>query len=215
MSRWGGLLQVWSTARHEQAISAERDLRAPLPVVRRIGFASLRGGTGCSTAARGVASTLDGRRSGGVLLLDAADASPIRSPLSDSGTGRAPELTLTDWGSIDAARLSTISASSHVLCLTSTTERPAVQQALDAASSVIASGTPTVLVASSVRGRATPVARRMLASSPVPVFLLPFDRTVRLGEPGARSSASAFALATLSAEIVRLGGRSSTEVLVA
>ncbi|MDQ0642128.1 hypothetical protein [Microbacterium murale] len=215
MSRWGRLLQVWPTARHEQAITAERDLRAPLPVVRRIGFASLRGGTGCSTAARGVASTLDGRRRGGVLLLDADEAGSIQSPLSASGTTRAPELTLTDWGSIDAARLSTISASSHVLCLTSTTERSAVQQALDAASFVIESGTPTVLVASSVRGKATPAVRRMLASSPVPVFLLPFDRTVRLGEPGARSSASAFALATLGAEIVRLGGRPSAEVLVA
>ena len=215
MSRLGRMLQVWPTNRHEQAIAAERGLRAPLPVVRRVGFASLRGGSGCSTAARGVTSTLRGRRSGGILLIDGSDALPTRPHVSHAGGARAPEITLTDWGALDAARLSIISASSHVLCLTTTTERSAVQQALDAAAFTLESGTPTVLIASAVRGRATAATRRMLSSAPIPIFLLPFDHSTRYVEHGARTSASAFALATIGAEIVRLCARPTSEARVA
>lgn len=220
MSWLGQLVQVWPTARHEHAIAAERGLRAPLPVVRRVGFASLRGGSGCSTTARGIAATLSGPRGGGVVLIDATDIVPARpipvpSPVAQANGSRAAELTLTDWGAIDSAQFATAAASSHVLCLTTTTERLAVQQALDAAAFAIDAGTPTLLIASAVRGRATNATRRMLASSPIPIFLLPFDRTTRRAEPAARSSASTFALATLGAEIVRRCGRPSAETRAA
>ena len=215
MSTLGRMLHVWSAARHESAITAERDLRAPLPVVRKVGFASLNGGTGCSTAARGVAATLSWRRSGDVLLTDRSGALPAIPDATAAGAVQRPELTLTDWGATDAARLSSVAGSSHVLCLTMTTERSAVQQALDAASFIADSGTPTVLIASAVRGRASAATKRMLASSPIPIFLLPFDRTVRRSETGAGSSASMFALAALGAEIVRRCARANAEVAAA
>ncbi|KJQ54615.1 hypothetical protein [Microbacterium sp. SA39] len=225
MSRLGSLLQVWPAERHEQAIDAERTLRAALPVVRRVGFAALRGGTGCSTAASGVADALTARRDRQTLLVDATDdelrltensesrpaAHVVPSPVWPGGVDhwrehceerhRAHEITLTDWGTLDQSALSAVAAHSHVLCLTTSVERSAVQDTVDTASVLIAGGTPTVIVASAVRGRATPAARRMLSSSPVRTLVLPFDRG------GHRSGATSFALSMLSAEIVRLCGR--------
>lgn len=232
MSRLGLLLQVWPSDRHTRAIDAERALRAPLPVVRRVGFAALRGGTGCSTAATGVAAALTARRDRETLLVDAADdelrsaetpgsrteVQVVPSPVWPGGIDRwrthceerhrAHEITLTDWGTLDPSALSAVAAHSHVLCLATTVERAAVQQALDTASVLIEAGTPTVLVASAVRGWVTPATRRMLASAPVPILTLPHDRGPD------RSGATALALSLLSAEIVRLCGRPHGETRV-
>lgn len=208
MSRIGQLLHLLPSGRHDLAIAAERDLRTPLPVVRRIAFASLAGGTGCSTASTRVTATLATRRTGGVLLVDAADG-------ERRGGGNSPrthELTLTDWGVRTLPELSAVAARSHLVCLTTTTERAGVQLALDAAAFLRASGTPSILVASAVRGRPTIGARRMLASSPIPLHLLPHDPTARRPDSTAVSDSSAFALAQLGAAIVRASARGELPV---
>jgi len=51
---------------------ADRAIRQGVPTSRRIAFASLRGGTGCSTTAAAVATVLARRRSGRVLGVDGA-----------------------------------------------------------------------------------------------------------------------------------------------
>lgn len=51
---------------------AHRAIRQGVPTSRRIAFASLRGGTGCSTTAAAVATVLARRRSGRVLGVDGA-----------------------------------------------------------------------------------------------------------------------------------------------
>ncbi|MFT3888475.1 MAG: hypothetical protein QM713_09985 [Arachnia sp.] len=211
MSRIGQLLHLLPSGRHDRAVAAELDLRVPLPVVRRVAFAALAGGTGCSTAAARVAATLAARRPGGVLLTQAGAEESRRG----EQPRRTHELTLTDWGVRALPELSAVAAESHLVCLTTTIERVAVQRALDAAAFLQASGTPTILVASALRGRPTVGARRMLASSPIPLHLLPHDPTARRLESTGVSDATAFALAELGAAIVRAGAGARTPVGVA
>lgn len=222
MSRLRMLTHLWPSDRHLQTISSERALRAPLPVIRRIGFTSLRGGTGCTTASVAVAKLLRSRRSRGVLHVDATgyltvpaidDQSnqAVPGPIWPGGeenwqrhsaaAHRQHEITVTDWGAPGLAALTSIAAHSHVVCLATTTERVPVQETLDIATALAADGTPTLIVASAVRGRLTFANRRMLALSPVPIFTLPYDAS------DGRTPAHAFAVAALSAEIIRRSTR--------
>lgn len=213
------MAQLWSGEHHRRSIDAERTLRAPLPVIRRVGFASLHGGTGCTTASRAATSILAARRARGVLHVDATGR-PISSTVSDLQPTRLPapvwpggiekwreqcdpqyrdrEITVTDWGALGAAELTAVAAHSHVLCLTTGVERLAVQQAVDVAATLTAAGTPTLIVASGIRGRVTSATKRMLASSPLPQVTLPHDKHAG---PSARNLIAA---SVLGAEIVRL-----------
>lgn len=232
MSRAGVLTRLLRSERFSAAVAAEADMRAAMPVTRRIGFASLDGGAGCTTAATRVALTLSSRRTGRLLLVDASDEDPRRplhdapafdtdaapSPLWPDGiarwnenfeaTHRRYELTLTDWGSVSMPALIAVADHSHVLCIATTMERAAVQRALDAASFMQESGTTTFIVASAVRGRATAGAKRMISSLPQPGFALPFDLPLppeREPEGGiaSPSPSSLLPLAQLGAAIVR------------
>jgi hypothetical protein len=213
------IAQLWNGEHHRRSIDAERTLRSPLPVIRRVGFASLHGGTGCTTAAHAATSMLAGRRDRGVLFVDATgrttpSAAPVLGPVAlpapvwPGGVEawrewcepeyREREITITDWGVLGAPELTAVAAHSHVLCLTTGVERLAVQQAVDVAAALIAAGTPTLIVASGLRGRITAAAKRMLASSPIPQVTLPHDRHAH------PSGASTLAASVLGAEIVRL-----------
>lgn len=213
------IAQLWDGEHHRRSIDAERTLRSPLPVIRRVGFASLHGGTGCTTAAHAATSMLAGRRDRGVLFVDATgrttpSAAPVLGPVTlpapvwpggvDAWRERCEpeyrerEITITDWGVLGAPELTAVAAHSHVLCLTTGVERLAVQQAVDVAAALIAAGTPTLIVASGLRGRITAAAKRMLASSPIPQVTLPHDRHAH------PSGASTLAASVLGAEIVRL-----------
>ncbi|MFJ2367741.1 hypothetical protein [Microbacterium sp. NPDC087665] len=219
MTRLQMMAQLWGGERHRNSIAAERALRAPLPVIRRVGFASLRGGTGCTTAARAATSMLAGRRDRGVLFVDAtgyrtSSTTPepedvtLPAPVWPGGVDtwrqccdphyRDREITVTDWGTLGVSELSAVAAHSHVLCLTTGVERLAVQHAVDIAAALTAAGTPTLIVASGLRGRVGAATKRMLASSPVPQVTLPYDRHVQ------PRPASVLAVAGLGAEIVRL-----------
>lgn len=59
----------------QELTAADRALRMPLPLVRRIGVVQVRGGVGASTLAATVASTYAGRRSGLVLGVNASAGS--------------------------------------------------------------------------------------------------------------------------------------------
>ncbi len=61
-----------TTARMHELAAADRVLRMPIPLSRRISFVSLRGGSGTSSTAAYVASIYARRRSGMVLGVDAA-----------------------------------------------------------------------------------------------------------------------------------------------
>src|SRR4051812_43428008 len=61
-----------TTARMHELASADRVLRMPLPLSRRVGFVSLRGGSGTSATAAYVASVYARRRAGMVLGVNAA-----------------------------------------------------------------------------------------------------------------------------------------------
>lgn len=219
MTRLQTIAQLWNGEHHQRSIDAERTLHAPLPVIRRVGFASLHGGTGCTTAARTATSMLAGRRDRGILFVDATgrttpSAAPVLGPVVlpapvwPGGVDRwrewcdphyrEREITITDWGALDVTELTAVAAHSHVLCLTTGVERLAVQQAVDVAAALISAGTPTLIVASALRGRLTVATRRMLASSPIPQVTLPYDRRSR------PSGASVIAASVLGAEIVRL-----------
>lgn len=218
------LAQLWSGEHHRHSIDAERTLRAPLPVIRRVGFASLHGGTGCTTAARAATSMLAARRDRGVFFVDATghltsstpstpDEAALLAPIWPGGIEkwreqsdpqyRDREITVTDWGALGAAELTAVAAHSHVLCLTTGVERLAVQQAVDVAAALTAAGTPTLIVASGIRGRITAATKRMLASCPLPLVALPHDRHAG---PSSVSgiAASVLAASVLGAEIVRL-----------
>lgn len=226
MSRFSRVIQLLPSDRQQQALSAERQLQAPLPVARRVAFAALSGGTGCTTAARRVASTIGSRRSARVLWVDSTDAErgdrwegsahvdalAVPAPVWPGGierwrtqcesAQRAHDLTVTDWGVLDLPDLVTVAAHSHVTCVTTTTELLAVRRAVDAAAFLIESGSCTLVVASAVRTRMSPATRRMLASSPAPLMPLPHDYRARaVGSPV--SGGSSFALTRLGARIMQ------------
>ncbi|WP_028709279.1 hypothetical protein [Propionicicella superfundia] len=227
MIRPAHALRLFGQGCQDAAIAAERALRAPLPVIRRIAFVSLAGGTGCTTASTRTAMLLAARRAGGVLHVDATAAerrgeraqdprvetcvvpAPVWPAGVDAWRGhcdtlhRAHELTITDWGALHLTQMSQVAAYAHVVCLATTTERAAVQRTLDAAAVLQHAGTPTLLVASAVRGRPTIATRRMLASIPIPALLLPFDLTARRIDQAIVGDASALALAQLGAAVVR------------
>lgn len=220
------LFRVLPQALHEQAVTAERQLRAPLPVLRRIAFTSLSGGTGCTSVTIRTAALLAGRRGGRVLHVDASHAEcraePTVVPHVDTVRVPAPswpggleiwrqhcaelhrryELTLTDWGVLGLRDLPTVAGHSHLMCLTTTMERIAVQRALDVAAFLRDSGTPTLLVVSAVRGRPTIGARRMLAAVPMPAHFLPYDPNVRRPSTTVVSDRSLLSLAKFGAAIV-------------
>lgn len=266
MSRIGRTLQLLSAERQDRLVAAEQALRAPLPVVRRVAFASLAGGTGCSTVARRIAATLASRRAGGVLLVLAVGEEHRAEHLTGEGARRqlvrgvetitlpdsvwpdgidnwrihaeerhrAHELTLTDWGKLPPPQLFAVAAHSHLVCLTTSTERGAVQRTLDIAAALTSTGAQTLIIASAVRGRARLGARRMVAALPTPSQLMPFDPNARLaggagagagnanaqgaaaGRAGARgmavSSVSQIALAELGGAIVAACGRANNPV---
>lgn len=250
MSSIGRTLQLISAGRQDRLIAAEQEIRSPLPVIRRVAFAALAGGTGCSTVTRRVAATLASRRSGGVLLALATDEErrveqsggfdarhqvprgietvDLPAPVWPDGIAnwrihteeqhRAHELTLTDWGKLSAPQLFAVAAHSHLVCLTTTAERRAVQQALDVAAAINGTGTRTLIIASAVRGRARLGARRMVAALPCPALLMPFDSYARLAGSAAAgsmvvNSLSQVALVELGGAIVTACGQASFSAL--
>lgn len=247
MSRIGRALQLLTAERQDRLVAAEQALRSPLPVIRRVAFASLAGGTGCSTVASRIATTLASRRAGGVLLVLAAGEDRRAEQLAAEGgrhhsahgvetialpdpvwpggidnwrmhteeQHRAHELTLTDWGKLPTVQLFAVAAHSHLVCLTTTAERGAVQRTLDVAAALAEAGTQTLIVASAVRGRARLGVRRMVAGLPTPSQLMPFDSNARLvngaGAHGvAANSVSQLALAELGGAIVDACGRTNS-----
>ena len=242
MSRLGRTLQLLTAERQDRLVAAEQALRSPLPVIRRVAFASLAGGNGCSTVASRIATTLASRRAGGVLLVLAAGEDRRAEQLAAEGgrhhsargietialpdpvwpggidnwrthteeQHRAHELTLTDWGKLPTAQLFAVAAHSHLVCLTTSTERGAVQRTLDVAGALTEAGTQTLIVASSVRGRARLSARRMVTALPTPAQLMPFDPNARLVAGAAVNSASQLALAELGGAIVAACARANS-----
>ncbi|WIB76415.1 hypothetical protein DEJ28_12145 [Curtobacterium sp. MCPF17_002] len=81
---------------------AHRAIRQGVPTSRRIAFASLRGGTGCSATAAAVATVLARRRSGRVLGVDGAAG--LRSFAAYTGADRTDPTPRSDRR--DAARTS-------------------------------------------------------------------------------------------------------------
>ncbi len=237
--RVGTIVQLFPQARHERAIRAESDVRSLLPVVRRIGFASVAGGTGCTTVATRVAEAIAVRRVGGVLLVDAANAehrrlgrvSPavdrvvVPSPVWPGGIGawravsedlhRRHELTVTDWGRLALPELMTVAEHSHLVCVTTTTELRAFQAAIDAAALLRESGTRALVVASAVRTRAGVAVRRMVASATPSAHLLPHDKNARRATDGRVSAASEYQVMSLAAAIVRASTTSNETVSAA
>lgn len=215
MSRVAAITRLSSSSRQAAVIEDERAVRSALPVIRRIGFVSLRGGTGCTTVMIRVAAALGSRRSRPLLLVDATgdqrsfkeEDIAVPGPVWPGGVEnwrvhaetahRRHEITLTDWGAAGLAALTSVAAHSHVLCLTTTTERLAVQETMDAAAALQDLGTPTAIIASAVRGPATPAIRRMLTSSDHPAMLMPFDRHDR------PTTSTAIAAVAVAADIVR------------
>ncbi len=229
MSRLTRMLHLFPQARQDAVIAAEQSLRAPLPVIRRVAFAALSGGSGCSTTSRRAAATLAEHRSRPVLHVFAADTtlvatdSPERhrvdtlvvpEPRWPGGVTqwreacderhREYEITVTDWGRLDLAALAEVAAHSHVVCLTTTAERLAVQHALDTAERLRSAGTPAIIVASAVRGRAGVAERRMIAGVPGDAHLVPFDQHAR-EDDDRLSESSHLALMLLGASIVGAG----------
>ncbi|WP_439692058.1 hypothetical protein ACRQ4B_14155 [Curtobacterium sp. SP.BCo] len=98
---------------------AHRAIRQGVPTSRRIAFASLRGGTGCSATAAAIATVLARRRSGRVLGVDGAAGT--RSFAAHAGadrTGPTPpserrSAARTSWDATDG--LAVTSAGLHVL----------------------------------------------------------------------------------------------------
>lgn len=98
---------------------AHRTIRQGVPTSRRIAFASLRGGTGCSATAAAVATVLARRRPGRVLGVDGAAGprsfatyagSPDAAPTPPSDRRRAAR---TSWDALDG--LPVTPAGLHVL----------------------------------------------------------------------------------------------------
>jgi len=98
---------------------AHRSIRQGVPTSRRIAFASLRGGTGCSSTAAAVATVLARRRSGRVLGVDGAAGvrsfatyagSPDAAPTAPSDRRRSAR---TSWDALDG--LPVTPAGLHVL----------------------------------------------------------------------------------------------------
>ncbi|WP_434769381.1 hypothetical protein [Curtobacterium flaccumfaciens] len=81
---------------------AHRAIRQAVPTSRRIAFASLRGGTGCSVTAAAVATVLARRRSGRVLGVDGAAG--LRSFATHAGADRTDPTPRSERR--DAARTS-------------------------------------------------------------------------------------------------------------
>ncbi|WP_420368218.1 hypothetical protein [Curtobacterium sp. L1-20] len=98
---------------------AHRAIRQGVPTSRRIAFASLRGGTGCSATAAAVATVLARRRSGRVLGVDGAAG--LRSFATHAGadrTGPTPrserrDAARTSWDATDG--LAVTPSGLHVL----------------------------------------------------------------------------------------------------
>ncbi len=236
MSWFSRAFQISPSHRIDAAVAAERELEAPLPVIRRISFAAMSGGVGCSTATLRLAATIASRRPGGVLLVDSVAAelragSALRSrrgveavpfPVWPEGVQawrsqcevrhRAFELTLTDWGVLSIPELHDVAMHSHVVCVATSAERGAVQRALDVATHLEASGTSAIVIASAVRGRATVATRRMIAAMPAESYLLPYDQRAREKRGIAVSDASSLALTQAGAGIVRASARTRNAV---
>lgn len=227
MTRPAQILQLAPQRRADAVILAERGLREPLPVIRRIAFASLEHGTGCTTAATRAATVLAVRRSGHVLYVDATtpehgiprvldqriSTDSVPRPVWPQGVAawrtqcderhRNYELTLTDWGALGITELQQVAAHSHLLCLTTTTERRAVQQTLDTAAFLRESGTQVLIVASAVREWGTVAERRMISSLPLPTQFLPCDLAARRLDTVVIGSASMLPIIELGAAIIR------------
>lgn len=98
---------------------AHRAIRQGVPTSRRIAFASLRGGTGCSTTAAAVATVLARRRSGRVLGVDGAAGPRSFAALvgADHGGPTAPSdrraAARTSWDATDG--LAEAASGLHVL----------------------------------------------------------------------------------------------------
>lgn len=98
---------------------AHRAIRQGVPTSRRIAFAALRGGTGCSTTAAAVATVLARRRSGRVLGVDGAAGPRSFATLAgaDHGgpTARSDrrEAARTSWDATDG--LAEAASGLHVL----------------------------------------------------------------------------------------------------
>lgn len=201
--RAGLVLRAATDRGGAELASLEEAIRTPLPVSRRIAFASLSGGTGCSTVAARVAATLHTRRNGRVLGVDAqgaspsmahhaalpADALPVvqlgESPWPD-GIGRwrerthglhpGPDVTVTDWGALTPPRMQLVARHSHALCLVAPSERAHLQRALDWAAALREThGTEVVIAAVDLRAPAAPATRVILSRMPVTTVRIPRD----------------------------------------
>lgn len=88
------LLVPVSGAHLDFLLDADRTLHDAVPLARRIAIVSADGGTGCSTIAASVATTMAGRRSGPVMLVDAGRNGPdacTRAGLTDEARRAAAE----------------------------------------------------------------------------------------------------------------------------
>ena len=206
------VLRLLAPYRQQAAVQAETQLCVPLPVIRRVAFASVAGGAGSSTACVRAAAVIAGRRGERTLLVDATAAERREAPLTSARVDHAAvpvpvwpsgiaawrqacdrahrdyEMTLTDWGKLLVQQLAAVAEHSHLVCLATALERTAVQRALDAAAFVQQSGTPVLLIGAALRGRASIAAHRMLAQAPVPSLLLRHERRLlrsasRVGTP--------------------------------
>lgn len=86
------LLASTTGAEIDFLLGADRALHGTVPTARRVAVVSADGGTGCSTIAAAVATTMAGRRSGPVLLVDAGRNGVnacARAGLTDEARARA------------------------------------------------------------------------------------------------------------------------------
>ena len=88
------LLSLTPGARLDFLLDADRALHGAVPLARRVAVVSVDGGTGCSTIAAAVATTMAGRHRGPVVLVDAGRNGPgagVRAGLSDDARRLADE----------------------------------------------------------------------------------------------------------------------------
>ncbi|MGO1770853.1 MAG: hypothetical protein ACTHZX_12950 [Microbacterium sp.] len=209
--RGGMIVRGFSAGATEELVRLEERIAAPLPLSRRIAFASLSGGTGCTSTAARVAATLASRRGGRVLGVSAQGRGPSIAhhagvprgelPVVDLGapvwpgaieqwwavTGEllpAHDLVVTDWGALPQSALRGVAEHAHALCLVTSCEHRAIQDAVDVAEAVrVAHRVPVTLAVVEVRQRASAALRSVVRRLPVDHVLVPSDRRFSLASP--------------------------------
>lgn len=209
--RAGMIARGFSAGTAEELVRLEERIAAPLPLSRRVAFASLVGGVGCTSTAARVAATLSARRGGRVLGVNAQGTSPSLAHHAGVPRGELPvldlaatawpgaieqwweltaellpahDLVVTDWGALGQSALRAVAENAHALVLVAPCERGRIQDAVDVAEAVrVAHRVPVSLAIVEVRQRASAALRSVVRRLPGDAVLVPHDARFSLASP--------------------------------